>query len=127
MARNGILSLRQGRFIAALLEAPSIRGACALADIGERTGWRYLQDALVRAELSRRQDAMLAQATAQIAQDMTAALDTLREIMASKSATDTSRVSAARAILGYALQLIEMRDLAERVARLEEKQREQKP
>ena len=119
MANNGTVSARQARFVAALLEASSVRDACDKAGIGERTGWRYLALEAVKGELSRRQDAALALACAQIAADAGQALATLRVMM--DKGGDAQRVSAAGRVLANLLPLTELGTLAARVAALEEK------
>ena len=126
MADNGAKKLnpRQVRFVAALLSEKSVTAAATSARIGLRTAWRYLGDPAVQAALSEKQDAMLSHAALQIAQDMATALDTLREIATDKTASSAARVGAARVILSHAIQLIELTALAERVARLEDREPE---
>ena len=121
MADNGTLTTRQRRFVAALVAAPTVRDAAAAADIGETTAWRYLQDPGVRATLAERQDAVLRQVSLDLASEMGAALDVLGSIMRDTTASDSARVSAARAVLDSGLKLSELVTLAERVATLEER------
>jgi len=121
MADNGTLTTRQRRFVAALVAAPTVRAAAAAADIGETTAWRYLQDPSVRATLAERQDAILRRVSLDLASEMGAALDVLGSIMRDTAASDSARVSAARAVLDSGLKLAELVTLAERVATLEER------
>ena len=123
MAENGALTARQARFVAAVLESPSIRAACKLAQVGERTGWKYLRDPAVKAELARRQDAALAMATAQVAADCTGSLAELRRLR-DGAESEHVRVAAARAILAAVLPMVEKNDLAARVAALEDAKNE---
>ncbi len=121
MKENERLNTRQRRFVAAMLEAKSIRQACEMVDIAEVTGWRYLQDANVKRELSRYTDALLAQAATGLLADLVEARQTLREIMADREAADGARVSAARAVLDASLRLFELVSLSERVSELEQR------
>ena len=119
MAENGTLSRRERRFVAAMLEAPTVRDAASQAGLGERTCYTYLGRPAVRAELTARQDALLGLAARRLAKEMGAALDVLVAVMNSKSASDAARVSAARAVLDSGLRLAELVSLADRVAELE--------
>jgi phage terminase small subunit len=124
MADNGThanLTPRQRRFVAALLESSTVRQAAERADLPERTAWRYLGDAGVKAELARLGDGMLAQACVGLLDDMALARQTLRAIMQSEQASDAARVSAARAVLDASLRLFELVSLTERVGNLEER------
>lgn len=121
MAGNGRLTVRQRRFIAALIAHRTIGEACEAAGIGERTGYRYLSNPAVRYALSEAQTQELGQITRKAVAAMTEALETLVGIAKDVAAPASARVSAARAILENALRFHEAVDLAERVAALEEK------
>jgi len=118
MAENGALSPRQSKFVAAILATPTVTAACKKAGIGQRTGWRYLADPAVQAELTRRQDAMLAQTAAMLAQDSSEAVAVLMYI-AGKGQNESARVGAARAILAHVIQMAQLRALSERMAAIE--------
>ena len=115
------LTTRKRRFVAALLETPTLREAAEAAGVSEPTGWRYLRDAQVRAELGRRTDALLTQAASGLASDLAEARQTLREIHRDADAPAGARVSAARAVTDTALRIFELVALADRVAALEER------
>ena len=106
--------------IAALAATPSIRGAAEVAGIGERTAYRYLANALVRAAIAERQDAALAQVTAGLVEDLGAARRLLVDTLNNKSAADHVRVRAALGVLNSGLRLFEMLSLADRVTTLEQ-------
>jgi len=57
MAENDRLSKGARRFLAAMVGAKSIRGAAAVARVGEVTAYRYLRLPLVRAELAAQEQA----------------------------------------------------------------------
>jgi len=119
MAQNGTLTRAQARFVAALFTSTSVAQAAETAGIGARSGWRFLQDERVLAELARLQDGVLSSAAAGLASDLQLARQTLRDAQTSKSAPWTARVSAARAILEAALRLVELASLARRLSELE--------
>ena len=106
--------------IAALAATPTVRGAAEVAGIAERTAYRYLADAVVRAAIAERQDAALAQVTAGLVADMGEARAALVGMMKNKSAADGVRVRAALGVLDCGLRLFEMLSLADRVTTLEQ-------
>jgi len=122
----GKLSLRQRRFIAALIAAPTVRSAAAQAGIAESSAWRYLGDPSVKAALAERQDSVLAHVSRRLGEEMGVALLVLSIIMRDKRASDGARVSAARAILDSGLRLYEIVSLGDRVAALEQRMTEAK-
>jgi len=117
----GVLTNWQARFVAALLEAPTVADAAAAAGIGERTAYRYLDDPAVKGELQARHDAMIGAAARRLSHEMDVALDVLHEIMVDAASPPTPRVSAARAVLDAGLRYAELVSLAGRVSALEEK------
>ena len=118
------LNSRQRRFVAALVACPTVRDAATAAKIGERTAWRYLGEPSVKRALAERQTAVLGHASRRLAREMGKAMDVLVEIKRDEEASDSSRVSAARAVLDSGLRLAELVTLAERVAALEESMEE---
>jgi len=121
MAENGSLTVRQRRFVLALLESPTVREAAQVAGVGETTAWRYLSEDSVRAELARRTDGLLTQAASGLLSDMAEARATLLGVMRSATAGDGAKVSAARAVLDAGLRLFELYSLADRMAAVEQR------
>jgi len=119
MAKNGVLSSGQRRFVAALMATRTVRDACEAAKVAERTGTRWLTRPEVRAELAQRQDAALSQVARRMASSMTLALTVLEAVMVDKNHSASVRVSAARAVLENGLRFAEIVSLADRVSRLE--------
>lgn len=123
MAGSVTLTTHQRSFIAGLLGARTVREAASEAGIHERTGWRYLGDPDVRAELTRRQSAMLAVVTLGIVEDMTEARTVLRAIMTDPVAAGVKgagvRVRAAAIIVDTGLRFFEVLSLADRLSALE--------
>lgn len=113
------LTVAQARFCAAMLESSSVTAAAATAGIKTRTAWHYMADERVKAELQRRQGALLAQVTAGLVADLDSARGVLRDIMQNVANGPAVRVAAARAILQYGAAFIEVYSLAERIETLE--------
>lgn len=119
MTRNKILTRGQRRFIAAALGAPNIKAAAEAADIAYSTAWRYLEEPEVKRALGRRLEALTRQVLMGLAEDCGDARAVLRSVMLDRTANDSDRIRAAKAILGSMLQLAELVDLADRVDQLE--------
>lgn len=119
MASDGTLSAKEYRFIRAVLAGYEIPASATIAGVSERTGWRWLSRPTIRRELARHQEAVLGIVARRMAREMGAALDVLSAIMLDTGATDSARVSAARAVLDSGLRLTELVTLADRVDELE--------
>jgi len=120
MAQTGTLSTKQRRFVAALVGARSVRDAAKAANISERAAWRYLADEKVKAEIANRQDGMLAQVTAGLADDMGLARTVLKAVMMGKDTTPGVRVRAGLGILQAGLRMSELVALTDRMTRIEQ-------
>jgi phage terminase small subunit len=121
MTQKGtVLTPRQAAFVAALADGNTVTTASRLARIARKTAYRYLRLPHVRAEISQRLDALLAEASLGLASDLKAARATLRAIMDDRAAPPGSRVSAAGRTLDAGMKLIELQSLAARVSELEE-------
>jgi molybdenum-dependent DNA-binding transcriptional regulator ModE len=113
------LSRRQEQAIAALLAQPSIAGAAKAVGIGEKTLWRWLQreDFEEAYQIARRR--VVDQAIARVQAGMAEAVQTLRSVMNNKKTAASARVSAARAMIGFGFEAVQMEDLEKRIAALE--------
>ena len=121
MAKNGVLSSNQRRALEALIATTSVRAAADKAGLGRRTLYRYLGDPAFKAELRKRQDAILSATTASLVGLTYLALDTLQTVLASATATDGARVRAALGWLSHVRQVVELRELIDRIEALEER------
>lgn len=119
VAPAGTLSAREVRFVGALLGGAAVPVAAEAASVSERTGWRYLERAEVRAELARRSAGALSEVSARLSVAMGDALAVLSAVMGDGKASAAARVSAARCVLEAGLRLAELVTLSERVAMLE--------
>jgi len=113
------LSAKQRRFVAFLATTPTIRDAAKAADVGETTAWRWLRQPAIKAEIRARQDAMLAQVSAGIVADMSAARQALVAVLDDKGASAPAKVNAAGRLLDCGLRLFELGTLSDRVAEIE--------
>ena len=110
---------KQAAYIAGRLEGKTISQAAAAAGVTERTGQRWEAMPQVRAALAAGADGLLTEAAQRAKLKLGAALDTLAVIMGNAALPAGVRVSAARAILDAAPKVIELGDLARRLADLE--------
>jgi hypothetical protein len=93
--------------------------AAALAGVSKRTVTRRLTDAAFRAEVTRLRGEMISQATGRLAEGMTWAALVLRTLLTSNA--EGIRLRAAAKILDSGLRVVELHELAERVAALEQR------
>lgn len=119
MAENVRLTRAEARFVAAALEARTVCEAAELSGIAERTAYRYLARAEVRAELAQRAGGVLSQVSARLADAMGVAVDGLLELAANPEVSAGARVSAYRGLLDGGLKLAEIVALSDRLAALE--------
>ena len=113
------LTVKQTAYIAARLESRSIIEAAKSAGVAERTARRWEVLPQVRQALAAGADELLAEAARRAKMRLCAGLDTLAAIMSNESAPVGIRVAAARAILTEGPRLIELGELARRLAELE--------
>lgn len=105
--------------VAALLTAPTIATAAAAVGISEQTLWRWLQDPDFKERYREAKREAVAQAVARLQQVSSQAVETLWVIMTDDEAKDSTRVTAAKAVLEMAIKGIELEDLAARIDALE--------
>ena len=113
------LSTNQARAIQALLACATIEKAAEQAGLSGRTVYRYLNEPTFKAALRARQDQAIAAAVAALAGLAGQSIETLRGVMEDTEAAQGVRVRASLGVLSHIHDMIELRDLAERVAALE--------
>ena len=113
------LDASQVKFLAALLEEPTIGKAASVAGVSTRTGMRYLQDDDFKEAFSEVKRAAVAQALARVQSVAGFAVAALVQVMADKKTPPSARVSAARTLLESALKAAELEGFEERLAELE--------
>ena len=110
----------QERAIIALLNEQTISRAAAVAEVGQRTLYRWLrQPEFSRAYREARREAF-GQAIALTQRYAPLAVNTLAQVMMDDNAPSSSKVAAATTILRFGREGIELDDLAARVEALEE-------
>ena len=112
---------KQEAAIVGLLTAPTMEEAARSAGISGPTLWRWLQDPAFQAEYRKARRQAVEHATAQLQQLSSAAATALREVVEDTQAPHSARVAAARVIFEMAQRGVEIEDLAERIAALEQK------
>ena len=117
------LTIRQEKAIAALLSCRTVAEAAKLAQVGERSIYRWLKQDTFQSHLRRARRQALSQALGRLQQVADRAVDTLDTILDDKKATTASRVSAVRAALRYACHGIEIDDFEERLTAVERAQK----
>lgn len=115
------LTGKQLRGIQAILESDSMEAAAISAQVNRKTLYRWLENDLFKGELSRAKRLLINQGILKLQQGTSEAAATLIEICQDKDAPPSSRVAAAREILGNTLKSIELEDIEERLKALEEK------
>jgi hypothetical protein len=93
--------------------------AARLASVSERTVSRRAADPSFRAEVTRLRTEMISQATGRLAEGMGWAALVLRTLLTSSA--EGIRLRAAAKILDSGLRVVELHELAERVAALEQR------
>lgn len=113
------LTAKQQKVIAALLSEPTTKQAAQSAGVNEATIWRWLQlKPFQTAYLAARRETVK-QSIARLQKKTGDAVDVLSEIMQSQNVPGSVRVSAAKAVIEYAIKSVEVEDLAHRVEELE--------
>ena len=122
MAASSIKSLttKQQRAIVALLNQHTMAKAAEEAEVGERTLYRWLEDADFAAAYRRARREAFGQAIALTQRYAPVAVNTLAQVMLDREATHNSKVAAATALLRFARDGVELDDLAARVEALEQ-------
>ncbi len=115
------LEPKQEEAIIALLNAPTVRQAAHVAGVGERTLHRWLvEDQAFIAAYREARRVVFAQAIAQTQRLLPIAINTLGKVMTDPKAPHTAKVAAATAVTKFSRESIELDDLAERVAAIEQ-------
>jgi len=114
------VTAKQEKAILELLRNPTVRDASNKAGVGERTLWRWLKDNedFKAAYMDARRQAF-SRALGLLQQVLSEAVLVLRDVMNNPDTKESSKVSAAKAIIDTGLKAMELDDLEERISRLE--------
>lgn len=123
----GVDRIAQGpRITHTVTEAPfvktgTIAQAAQQAGVSERTLYRWLQqDEVFRAAYQAARRQAVQQAIARLQQSAGEAVDTLRAVMRNSTNPASAQVTSARTILEFSMRAVELEDLEERLAALEQ-------
>ena len=111
---------KKQKAISALLRSPTIEKAAQEAGVGYSTlrGWLKDDDEF-RREYERALGELVADAATLAKKSMSPALATMREVLEDHYTSDSIRIQAGRALMDYALKLVEITDVMSRIEALE--------
>jgi hypothetical protein len=110
------------RLILAVAAGESIADAARAADVSLRSAQRYLSRPTAKTRIAQIRDQMFAEAVQTLASSAGAAARAMRELIDSQD--ERVRLSAARSVLEIGPTLFEFSDVAQRLAAIEEKDRQ---
>ncbi len=119
-ATSESLTPKQELLLVALLATGEAKRAAEQAGVSETSAWRWLHLPTFQARYRQARRDLVEVAMSQLQADCGAAARVLREVAEDASVLASSRVAAAKTILELSIKAVELSDLAERVARLEE-------
>jgi ribosomal protein S15P/S13E len=123
---NEPLTAKQEKAVVALLSEPTIKSAAQLVKVSEITLIRWLREDTFKDAYQEARREATKQAIARLQQASSEAVDTLRDVMNTRSAQPGARVSAAKTVLELSIKAVELEDLAQRIEELEKHIEEQK-
>ena len=119
-ADKSSLSRKQERALAALLTQPTVGLACAEAQIGATTMYRWLnEDKAFKAEYLKLRQEIVNNAGHQIQKSMNNAVNATLSLLNDPEVPASVRLSAARTILEFGYKALEMESVEERLEALE--------
>ncbi|HEV2125560.1 MAG TPA: hypothetical protein VGW38_22640 [Chloroflexota bacterium] len=114
------MNQNQARAITALLSSPTIREAAEAAGVTERTIHRYMQEPAFQAALREAEGRAIDDAVRQLVGLASDAIETLRMILANPKVSPSVRLRAAAGVLDFMMRMREVRNVEQRLSRLEE-------
>ena len=119
MSEKGKLTTRQAKAIPVLLAARSYEAGCKKARVSKTTFYTWMQDEGFAAEFERQRNEIIEVAFGMIAQNIEKAVTTLVGLLDSKN--ERVKRLTANNIIGHFLKRKELKDLEERIQRIEER------
>jgi len=113
------LTAKQHKALTALIENPTLAKAAEASGIGERTLRRYMDDPAFAQAFRKARRESFTHAISMASHYSAHAIQTLGRTMTDQTTSAQTRVSAAKAILTFGRESIELDDLAARVETLE--------
>lgn len=120
MSDEKTLTVKQMAAIRSLLVNPSMSAAAGAADVAERTISRWLSEQPFRDALATAQGDALDAAARSMVGLTESAITVLQSVLDAPEEKTSNRLRAASIVLDNVLRLVELRDLARRVAALED-------
>lgn len=125
MSQNGtVLTIRQRKAIAALLSERNIVAAAAVCKVSKQRIYEWLGQPAFRAELTAAESLAIDEAARRLVRISSWAAEVLEDAMKDPATTANAKIRAAQVCLDSLLRLREFIQLEERVAKLEEAERE---
>ena len=119
MSEEKTLSIKQAAAIRALLVNPNVASAATAAGVAERTVYRWMDEPAFRSALASAQDEALDAATRNLVALTGSAITVIQTVLDAPVEKTSNKLRAATVVLDNVLKLVELRDLAQRVAALE--------
>lgn len=119
MSEKATLTERQMRAIETLLREPTTRAAAAAAGVNEKTLWRWLSDPTFAQAYRNARSRLLESTLVALQAAAIEAVKVLQEVMSNYEAPPPARVSAARAVLEFAIKGHDLIETEERLRQLE--------
>jgi len=113
------LPQEQTKAIVSLLNCRTISDAATQTGVNESTIWRWMRDQAFQEALQDAKHRMVAQAIIQLQQTTGDAVETLRGIITDQEAPSSSRVSAAKTVLDFAVRAVKLEEIEARLKVLE--------
>ena len=113
-------SAREEALIAALLAGRTVTAAAREVGISRKTAWRLRQSESFQARYKSAKDDLLSSAVARLHREAQGFIDTLTTISSDPKAQPSARVQAAREGITALYKGVELFDLTDRIAKLEE-------
>lgn len=114
------LPQKQTKAIVSLLNCRTVSEAATQSGVNESTIWRWMREQAFQEALQEAKNRIVAQAIIQLQQATGEAVATLRSIATDNEAPASSRVSAAKTVLDFAIRALKMEDIENRIKALEE-------
>ena len=105
--------------LSALLSSPSVRAASEACGVSERVIYDRLSNAEFKERYDKARKELLQQSAAALQSHLSAAIETMGEIVNDPKANQQTRLNAAEAIIRNSLKLTERTDVIERLDALE--------
>ena len=118
------LPQKQTQAIVSLLNCRTVSEAATQSGVNESTIWRWMRDQAFSEALQEAKHRTVAQAIIQLQQATGEAVETLRAIITDKEAPSSSRVSASKTVLDFAVKALKMEDIEARIKILEDRAKE---